>query len=351
MDAPRGPRTKLRHLEACLTQPVEYRKTTGLERYELLNEALPELHLAQLDLSCELAGKQLRAPLMIAPMTGGNPRAHELNRRLATVAEEFGLGFGIGSQRIALEDPQCAAWFGVRDVAPRMALFANLGAAQLAQGYGADEARRAVAMIGADALFVHLNPVQEAVKDGDSDFRNVGTRLERLCRALADDGIPVFAREVCFGLTESTAARLVDCGVAGIDCAGAGGTSWAKVEAYCAASEQERALGLQFGEWGIPTAESILNVRRAAPGLPLIASGGLRNGVDVAKALALGADVGAMARPMLVRADEGEESLRQFVAEVIAELRICMFATGSANVAALRGKAAPVAVASGSDAP
>ena len=351
MDAPRGPRTKLRHLEACLTQPVEYRKTTGLERFELLNEALPELDLAQLDLSCDLAGKRLQAPLMIAPMTGGHPRAHELNRRLAIVAEEFGLGFGVGSQRIALEDPQCAAWFAVRDVAPRVALFANLGAAQLARGYGADEARRACAMIGADALFVHLNPVQEAVKDGDCNFSNVASRLELLCRELADDGIPVFAREVCFGLTEATAARLVECGVAGIDCAGAGGTSWAKVEAYCAASEPERALGLQFGEWGIPTSESIRNVRRAAPAIPLIASGGLRSGVDVAKAIALGADLGAMARPMLLHADEGEASLRQFVAETVTELQICMFATGSANVAALRGKIAPVAAAGHGDLP
>jgi len=351
MDAPRGPRTKLRHLEACLAQPVEYRKTTGLERYELLNDALPELSLAQLDLSCELAGKRLRAPLMIAPMTGGSPRAHELNRRLAIVAEEFGLGFGVGSQRIALEDPQCAAYFVVRDVAPNVALFANLGAAQLALGYGVDEARRAIDMIGADALFVHLNPVQEAVKDGDCDFRNVAARLESLCRALAADGIPVFAREVCFGLTEATAARLVECGVAGIDCAGAGGTSWAKVEAYCAATEPERALGLQFGEWGIPTSESILNVRRAAPTIPLIASGGLRSGVDVAKAIALGAHLGAMARPMLVRADEGEEALRQFVAEIVTELQICMFATGSARLAALRGKIAPVAVTGSGDEP
>lgn len=351
MDAPRGPRTKLRHIEACLTQPVEFRKTTGLERYELLNEALPELSLAQLDLSCMLVGKRLRAPLMIAPMTGGNPRAHELNRRLATVAEEFGLAFGVGSQRIALEDPGCAAWFAVRNVAPNVPLFANLGAAQLVRGYGAEEARRAVAMIGADALFVHLNPVQEAVKDGDCDFREVASRLERLCRELAGDGIPVFAREVCFGMTEATAARLVECGVAGIDCAGAGGTSWARVEAYCAATEHERALGLQFGEWGIPTSESILNVRRAARSLPLIASGGLRSGVDLAKAVALGADVGAMARPLLVHADQGEEPLRQFVAEIIAELRICMFATGSATVTDLRGKLAPAAVTGGGDAP
>ena len=253
MDAPYDPGVKLRHIEACLTQPVEYRKPTGFADYEFENEALPELSLATLDLSAAIAGRALRAPLMIAPMTGGTRRGLEINRRLAAVAEEFGLAFGVGSQRIALEREECAAYFRVRDVAPHVPLFANLGAAQLAAGYGADDARRAVAMIGADALFVHLNPMQEAVKGGDRDFRNVGARLAQVCRALESDEIPVFAREVGFGMTTTTAARLVDCGVAGIDCSGAGGTSWAKVEAFCATDERLRALGERFGEWGIPT--------------------------------------------------------------------------------------------------
>ena len=339
MDSARDPGHKLRHLEACLAQDVEYRKPTGFADYEFENEALPETALASIDLSAAIAGKPLRAPLMIAPMTGGTPRGHEINRRLASVAEEFGLAFGVGSQRIALERAECAAFFGVRDVAPTVPLFANFGAAQLVQGDGIDFARRAVAMIGADALFVHLNAVQEAVKSGDRDFRSVAQALKRLCRALAADGIPVFAREVCFGMTSATAARLVECGVAGIDCAGAGGTSWAKVEARCATNERTRILGERLGEWGIPTSQSILNVRRAAPTLPLIASGGLRGGLDLATALALGADLGAMARPFLLRAVEGEAQLRQFVAEVLEELRICMFATGTAAIAGLRGKA------------
>jgi isopentenyl-diphosphate delta-isomerase len=160
---------------------------------------------------------------------------------------------------------------------------------------------------------------------------------------LAADGIPVFAREVCFGLTAATAARLVECGVAGIDCAGAGGTCWSKVEAYCASTPGGRALGLRFGEWGIPTSQSILNVRRATPTLPLIACGGLRSGTDVAKAIALGADIGAMARPFLVHAEQGIDSLRAFVAEILGDLRICLFATGSASVGELRGKVVHVA--------
>ena len=337
-DMTRDPQSKLRHIEACLTRPVEYLKTAGFESCELLNEALPELSLADLDLSCELAGRRLRAPLMIAPMTGGTERGRALNRRLALAAETFGLAMGGGSQRIAVEDPSLARWFEVRDVAPGIPLFANLGAAQLARGYGAAEARRAVRMIGADALFVHLNPVQEAVQGGDRDFRGVARRLEELCRDLGRDGIPVFAREVCFGMTEATARRLVECGVSGIDCSGAGGTSWAKVEAHCAATAAGRELGLRFGEWGIPTSESIRNVRRAAPDVPLIACGGLRSGMDVAKSIALGADVGAMARPFLVKADEGEEALHRFIEELLADLRICMFATGSGTVQALRGK-------------
>lgn len=342
-DSVRDPEAKQRHIDACLEQPVEYLQTTGLERYGFVNEALPELSLAGLDLSAGIAGRALRAPLMIAPMTGGTARGQSINRRLAAVAERYGLAMGVGSQRVALEAPERAEYFRVREVAPSVPLFANLGAGQLARGYGAAEARRAVAMIGADALFVHFNAVQEAVQGGDRDFRGVAQRLTALCRDLAGDGIPVFAREVCFGMSEATARRLADCGVAGIDCSGAGGTSWAKVEAFCARTERARELGMVFGEWGIPTSESIVNVRRAAPELPVVASGGLRSGIDLAKAIALGADVGAMARPFLVAAHAGEEALVRLVEGVLEELRICMFATGSARVRELRGKLRPLA--------
>jgi isopentenyl-diphosphate delta-isomerase len=342
-DVTRDPRSKLRHLEACLSGPVEYRKSTGLEAWDLVNEAVPELSLSAIDASVTLAGKRLAAPLMIAPMTGGTPRSLEINRRLARVAETLGLALGVGSQRIAIENPALASFFQVRDVAPGVALFANLGAAQLARGYGPDEARRAVGMIGADALFVHLNPMQEALQRGACDFRNVASSLERICVELARDGIPVYAREVCFGMSGSTARRLVECGAAGIDCSGAGGTSWAKVEAHCAATAGQRERALRFGEWGIPTAESIVNVRSAAPDLPLVASGGIRSGTDIAKAIALGADVAAIARPFLVKADEGEDALHRYVEELLADLRLCMLATGSGTVGALRGKLRRVA--------
>jgi len=337
----RSPQSKLRHIEACLTQPVEYQKTTGLECYDLVNDSAPELAMDRLDLSCEFLGRRLGAPLMISPMTGGTPWGLEINRRLAGAAQRFGLAMGVGSQRIAIESPQRAAFYQLRDLAPDILLFGNLGAAQLARGYGVDEARRAVEMIGADALFVHFNAVQEAVQGGDLDFRGVGRRFEQLCTALAADGVAVFAREVCFGLSAGTARRLLDWGAAGLDCAGAGGTSWAKVEACCARDPRRRELGLRFGEWGIPTAQSILNVRAVSQDVPLIATGGLRNGLDLAKAIALGADLGSMARPMLLKAHEGEEALAGFVEDVLEDLRICLFATGSETATGLRGKLAP----------
>jgi len=335
---PRDPEAKVRHIEVCLHEDVEYRKTTGLEAFELINQALPEVSLEQIDLAGCLAGKAIGAPLMIAPMTGGTEQGHQINRQLARAAQRWRLPMSVGSQRVALEDPTRAEFFAIRAQAPDAVLFANFGAAQLVRGWGADEARRAVQMVQADALFIHLNPIQEAIQGGDQDFRGLAARLEALCSALAADGIPVFAREICFGLSPEAVRMLVDCGVAGIDCAGAGGTSWAKVEALCAKTERRRVMGLRFGEWGIPTSRSILNVRAIAPAIPLIATGGLRNGVDLARALALGADVGAMARPFLLAAVKGEEVLDRFIEETLTELRICMFGTGAGNVAALRGR-------------
>lgn len=338
----RDPRAKSKHIEMCLRDDVEYRKTTGLEAYELVNQSLSEVSLEHIDLSASLAGKPIGAPLMIAPMTGGTEQGHEINCRLARAAQRRRLPMSVGSQRLALEDSARAGLFDVRQHAPDCVLFANFGAAQLVRGWGVAEALRAVEMLRADALFIHINPIQEAIQGGDRDFRGLALRLAALCRSLASEGIPVFAREICFGLSAEAARILVDCGVAGIDCAGAGGTSWAKVEALCAKTEERRRMGLRFGEWGIPTSRSILNVRGASSSIPLIATGGLRNGIDLALALALGADVGAMARPFLLRAVEGEEAVDRFIAETLEELRICMFGAGAPDVRALRGRAAPV---------
>jgi isopentenyl-diphosphate delta-isomerase len=337
----RDPSSKAQHIEVCLHEDVEYRKTSGFERFDFLNEACADLSLGHLDLAIRFAGRQLQVPLMIGPMTGGTPRALEINRLLAGAAQRFGLAMGVGSQRVAIERAELEPYFRVRDVAPDILLFANIGAAQLARGWGAAEAMRAVRMIGADALFVHINPLQEAIQGGDRDFRHFALRLTTLCRDLRSEGVPVYAREIGFGLSAVAASRLADCGVDGLDCAGAGGTSWAKVEAFCARTPERRALGQRFGEWGIPTSESIRLVRSVAASIPLIASGGLRSGLDLAKALALGADVGAMARPMLLAAARGEAALHAFVESVITDLRVAMFAAGAASVAELRGRLVP----------
>ena len=335
--AKRDPSAKIQHIDACLSNDVEYRKTTGFERFDFINQALPEVSLSDIDLSTSLAGKALQAPLMISPMTGGTERGHAINQRLARTAERWQIPMGVGSQRLAVEDATRARYFQVRDAAPTTLIFANLGGAQLVKGWGPIEARRAVEMIGADALFIHLNPIQEAIQGGDQDFRDLSKRLGALCRALHADGIPVFAREVCFGISVEACKRLVDCGVAGIDCAGAGGTSWAKVEAMCAKTQRRRVMGQRFGEWGIPTSQAIRNVRSVSTSLPLIACGGLRSGIDLAKALALGADIGSMARPFLLKAHEGEEALDAFIADTLTELRICMFGVGAADLTAFKG--------------
>lgn len=334
--ATRNPSAKLQHIDACLSAAVEYCKSTGFENFELTNQALPEASLEHLDISTRLANKILKAPLMIAPMTGGTERGAEINKMLARAAEHWQIPMGVGSQRIAIEDPGRACFFRIRDEAPTACLFANFGGAQLVKGWGVTEARRAVEMIEADALFIHLNPIQEAIQGGDQDFSGIGERIRALCNELHEDGIPVFVREVCFGMSPEACRRLIDCGVAGIDCAGAGGTSWAKVEALCAKTERRRKMGRLFGEWGIPTAHSILNVRRVSETLPLIATGGLRNGIDLAKAIALGADVGAMARPFLLQAHQGEEALHAFISDTLTELRICMFGAGANCLGALQ---------------
>jgi isopentenyl-diphosphate delta-isomerase len=340
----RDPQSKAHHIDVCLTDASQYQKKSGFERWDFTNQALPEVSLNAIDIANSLVGKPMKAPLMVAPMTGGIERAHTLNRRLARAAELHGLAMGVGSQRVAVEDDARAAFFKVRADAPSIPLFANFGAGQLRVGWGVDEARRAVEMIEADALFLHLNPIQEAAQGGDVDWFGLVDAIANLCRALRADKVPVFAREVGFGISSTAAAQLVDAGVAGIDCAGAGGTSWSKVESLCAKTERRRKLGARFSEWGIPTAQAIREVRSVSSRIPLIATGGLRSGVDLAKALALGADIGAMARPMLVAAHAGEDALQQFVTDVVEELRVCMFGIGAGSLEQLKGSASLRAV-------
>jgi isopentenyl-diphosphate delta-isomerase len=304
-----------------------------LERYRFVHCALPELDLERIDLSQELFGRRLRAPLLISSMTGGTAQAAEINRVLATAAQQSGIAMGVGSQRAALEHPELAPTFQMRPFAPDILLLANLGAIQLNYGYGVDECRRAVEMIEADALILHLNALQEAVQpEGDTRWAGLLGKIEAVCRALP---VPVIAKEVGWGFSRQDARRLADAGVAAIDVAGAGGTSWSQVEMHRASSESQRRLAAAFVDWGVPTAEAILNVRSAAPEMIVFASGGLRSGVDIAKCIALGARLGGMAGPFLKAAARSLEDTLQAIEEVVNELRVCMFAAGAGDLQAL----------------
>ncbi len=328
---------KADHLKINLEKDVQSGLTHGLERYQFVHQALPELDLAAVDTRVTWFGKTLRLPLLISSMTGGTPAARTLNRRLAAAAQAAGLAMGVGSQRAALEHPELAGTFQVRSVAPDILLLANLGAIQLNYGCTADDCRRAVSMIGADALILHLNPLQEAVQaGGDVNFAGLLKQIEAVCAALRAEGIPVIGKEVGWGFSEQAARQLAEAGVAALDVAGAGGTSWTQVEMYRAPDALLRRVAGAFLDWGIPTAEAIQNARRAAPALPVIASGGLRDGVEAAKCLALGASLCGLAGPFLKAAAISRAEVDATVAALERELRVTMFAAGCGSVAQLQ---------------
>src|SRR5512141_1118957 len=289
---------KADHIKINLEQDVRSALTTGLENYHFTHEALPELDLNRIDPSLSLFGKKLNAPILISSMTGGTEEAGEINQRLAEAAQEVGVAMGVGSQRAALEHRRETPTFSIaRKVAPDILLFANLGAVQLNYGYDLDHCRKVVDMIQADALILHLNPLQEAVQDaGDTNFAGLAKKIEEVCKKLE---VPVIAKEVGWGISERTAKLLVDCGVAAIDVAGAGGTSWSQVEMHRAPDEFTRQLAATFVGWGIPTADSILNVKKATADVSVVASGGLKDGLDIAKCVALGEALGGMAGQFL----------------------------------------------------
>ncbi len=325
---------KADHLRVCLEDDVQCGVTTGLERYRFAHACLPELDFAEIDLRTQFLGKPLGAPLLISSMTGGTDLAKTINFRLAEIAQHYGLAMGVGSQRVAVENPDLDTTFAVRSVAPDILLFANLGAVQFNYGYSLDQCRRAVDRLQADALILHLNAVQEAVQTrGDKNFRGILGQIETLCRQME---VPVIAKEVGNGISAPMAQRLMDAGVAALDVAGAGGTSWSLVESSRAKDPRQRRLGKTFANWGVPTAECVTEIRAIAPTIPLIASGGLRNGLDAAKAIALGADLAGMALPFLQAAHESAAALHELVDILTAELATTLFCTGSANLTALR---------------
>ncbi|MBI3164643.1 MAG: type 2 isopentenyl-diphosphate Delta-isomerase [Anaerolineales bacterium] len=331
---------KADHIKINLEQDVRSALTTGLENYRFVHEALPEADLNRLDTSLSLFGKTLASPALVSSMTGGTDKAETINLRLAEAAQECGIAMGVGSQRAAIEQPAQAKTFQVRRVAPDILLFANLGAVQFNYGYGIDQCRKAVDMIQADALYLHLNPLQEAVQDaGDTNWIGIAKKIEEVCKKLE---VPVIAKEVGWGISEKTAKVLADCGVSAIDVAGAGGTSWSQVEMHRAPDEFTRQLAATFVGWGIPTSDSILNVKKAVPEMTVFASGGIKDGLDIAKCIALGATLGGMAGQFLKAAAVSTEKAVEMMKLTNRQIGVAMFATGAWSLGQLAAKISTV---------
>lgn len=339
---------KLKHLEICRDMDVgSRRKSTHLEDIELVHLATPELDLSEIDLSTTFLGKRISAPLIISAMTGGHPSTKKINESLARAASELGLGICVGSQRAALEDPSQEDTFRVvREVSGDMLVIANIGAAQLLSPERLSLAERAVSMIEADAIAVHLNPLQELVQPmGDTRYRGVLGAIGDLASEL---GVPVVAKETGCGISREVARGLLESGVSAIEVAGAGGTSWAAVEYYNAQSKGERSkaeVAETFWDWGIPTAMSICEIRSLKTSVAIIASGGIRNGLDIAKSIALGADLAGVARELLIPAFKGHREVAARLERMIRELKVAAILTGARNVESL--KSVPLVVSGG----
>ena len=327
---------KREHIQTVLNEDVAAKGvTTGFERFFFEHSALPDLDLDAVDLTVRVFGRTLRAPLLMSSMTGGTPRARDINRHLAEAAQDLGIAMGVGSQRAMIERPDLAPTFEIRGLAPDILLFANIGAVQLNGGYGIDQARRAVDAIRADALFLHLNPLQEAVQaGGDRNWAGLLGRIEQLAAALE---VPLIGKEVGNGISGALAARLIECGMAGIDVAGAGGTSWSEVEAYRQPDPEIRRIAHSFADWGIPTAAALIDVVAAVPTAPVFASGGIRNGADAAKAIRLGAVLAGTAASVLGDAVQGVEAVARRMRRMVEELRIAAFCAGAGDIAGLAG--------------
>jgi isopentenyl-diphosphate delta-isomerase len=321
---------KQEHIQINLEQEVTSSIRTGLDQYRFIHQALPEFNLDEIDLSQELFGKLIKLPILISSMTGGTNEANKINQALAKAAQQAGIPMGVGSQRAAIEDPTQAFTFQVRSVAPDILLFANLGAVQLNYRYGINECIRAVKMIEADALILHFNPLQEALQpEGDTHFRGLIKKIENVIKAIH---IPVIVKEVGWGISRRSAKMLSEAGVAAIDVAGAGGTSWSQVEMYRMEDPVRARVASVFRDWGIPTADSIRMVQEGAPGVPIFASGGLRDGMDIAKAVALGARLGGMAAPFLKAAVQSPDKVLDLIRELSLTIQIVMFSVGVQNL-------------------
>jgi len=327
---------KTDHLRINIEEDTRSGITTGFENYRFIHQALPEINLDDIVMGVNLFGKSLQKPLLISSMTGGTEKAGQINENLAIAAQETGVALGVGSQRAAIEDPSVAWTYEVRQHAPDVLLMANLGVIQLNNGFTTDDCQKAVDMIEADALILHLNPLQEAVQPGgNTNFSGLLPKIEEICKLLS---VPVIAKEVGWGISKKTAQQLCDAGISAIDVAGAGGTSWSQVEMHRAETESQTNLAKIFKYWGIPTAESVINVTQICRDIPVIASGGIRNGLDAAKSIALGAKIAGSASAFLISASKSPEAVIRTINDFSLELRVTMFACGAATPTELSDK-------------
>lgn len=328
---------KLRHIRVSLEEEVETDISTGFKDVHLIHRALPEIDLDEVSLEIGFLGKKLAAPLVISAITGGTEEAKDINAVLAEVAEEMQIGISVGSQRIAVAQPETVPSFSiVREKAPTTFVMGNVGTPQLSLGWGATEAQMCIDMIEADALALHTNPLQEAVQvDGDTKYRGVYAKIKELSN---DISVPLIMKETGAGIAWEDAVKMQEAGASGLEISGVGGTSWSAVEYHIAkevGKKDMEYLGQALWNWGIPTAVSVVETSNKTT-LEIIASGGLRTGAEVAKSIALGADLGGMAKPFLVKAVEGRDALTEYVDHIIREIKVVMFLVGAKNIEELR---------------
>ncbi|MEW6672127.1 MAG: type 2 isopentenyl-diphosphate Delta-isomerase [Thermodesulfobacteriota bacterium] len=324
---------KKEHIRVCLNENVESAQTTGFEKFYLINNPLPDMDFSSVTTGCTFLEKTIKAPFIISPITGGYPNSALINKNLAKAAQALGVVMSVGSQRLGIEDPSLVPTYQVRDVAPDIPLLANLGAIYLNYDYGLEACEQTIKMIGADALCLYLNPMQKIAQGPDhTNFKGLFDKIAHICRHLS---VPVIVKEVGFGLSADAAQRLQKAGVAMLDVAGAGGTSWTKITRLMKkdAGGEDNAC---FDSWGIPTADALIAARSAADKTPLIASGGIRTGIDIAKAIALGASFAGMALPLVAPATRSADAVRQKIERVLAELKMAMFSCGAATLDQLR---------------
>jgi len=322
---------KAEHIKICLEQKAQARNiTTGFEDVHLIHRALPEVDKAKIDLCTTFLGHKLEAPIIVGAMTGGTEEATKINAAIAQAVEKLGLGMGVGSQRAAIEDKHLAKTFSIaRRKAPNAFLVANVGGVQLVHGYGLKEAKRAIDMIEADALAIHLNAMQEAVQpEGQTNFECVLARIAEIARSLNK---PVIVKETGAGIAAEEAKKLEAAGVKAIDVGGCGGTSFSAVEYYRSSKQEDRFQAETFWDWGIPTATSLIEVAQTVK-IPIIASGGLRTGTDLAKALTLNASLCSLSQPILEAAVKGAKETHKSLIRLVEELRNTMFLVGAKKV-------------------